>query len=67
EQALVTAWESVLGVKRIGLLDNFYDLGGDSIKSIQVSSRLFQAGYKVEMKHLLKYPTIAQLSGYVEC
>ncbi|MCM3007886.1 amino acid adenylation domain-containing protein [Bacillus subtilis] len=66
EQALVTLWEAVLGVKEIGVLDNFYDLGGDSIKSIQVSSKLFQAGYKVEMKHLLKYPTIAQLSQHVQ-
>ncbi|MEV2607285.1 amino acid adenylation domain-containing protein [Paenibacillus larvae] len=66
EEVFVKVWKSVLGAERVSILDNFYDLGGDSIKSIQVSSRLLQEGYKVEMKHLLKYPTIAQLSMYVE-
>ncbi|WP_234410602.1 phosphopantetheine-binding protein [Caldalkalibacillus mannanilyticus] len=43
-------------------MDHFFELGGDSIKSIQISSRLYQAGYKLEMKDLFKYPTIAKLS-----
>ncbi|BFH69022.1 hypothetical protein J27TS7_06760 [Paenibacillus dendritiformis] len=66
EQALVEVWQNVLGVRPIGVFDNFYNLGGDSIKSIQVSSRMYQAGYGVEMRHLLKYPTIAELSMYVQ-
>ena len=66
EKLLVSIWQEVLGVERIGILDNFFDLGGDSIKSIQVSSRLYQTGYKIDMKHLFKYPTIAGLSPYVE-
>ncbi|WP_010503926.1 non-ribosomal peptide synthetase, partial [Paenibacillus elgii] len=57
EQTLVSIWQDVLGVKTVGILDNFFDLGGDSIKSIQVVSRLFQAGYKLEMKDLFTYPT----------
>ncbi|TFV07231.1 amino acid adenylation domain-containing protein, partial [Bacillus stratosphericus] len=65
EQALVKAWKDILGIQSLGVLDNFYELGGDSIKSIQVSSILFQLGYKVEMTHLLKYPTIAELSQHV--
>ncbi|WP_170958295.1 non-ribosomal peptide synthetase [Bacillus pseudomycoides] len=66
EQELVDVWKSVLGIKRIGILDNFYDLGGDSIKAIQVSSRSLQRGYKIEISNLLKFPTISQLSNYVE-
>ncbi|MED1018427.1 non-ribosomal peptide synthase/polyketide synthase [Bacillus atrophaeus] len=66
EELLVSIWQEVLGADRIGILDNFFDFGGDSIKSIQVSSRLYQAGYKVDMKHLFKYPTIAELSTFVE-
>ncbi|WP_218963364.1 non-ribosomal peptide synthetase, partial [Bacillus cereus] len=50
EEMLVSIWQTVLGVPQIGVLDNFFDLGGDSIKSIQVSSRLHQAGYRVDMK-----------------
>ncbi|OMF04068.1 non-ribosomal peptide synthetase [Paenibacillus amylolyticus] len=67
EQTLVAVWQKVLGAGRpIGVMDNFFELGGDSIKSIQVSSRLHQAGYKLEIKHLFKYPTVAELSPYLQ-
>ncbi|WP_342551527.1 amino acid adenylation domain-containing protein [Paenibacillus sp. FSL R7-0652] len=66
EKQLASIWETVLGVQHIGLLDNFFELGGDSIKSIQVSSRLYQAGYQVQMDHLFKNPTIASLIPYVQ-
>ncbi|SEL41109.1 non-ribosomal peptide synthetase [Paenibacillus sp. OK003] len=65
EQTIISAWEAVLGVQRISISDNFFELGGDSIKCIQVSSRLLQAGYKVEMKHFFTYPTVAELSEHV--
>ncbi|MGN9865284.1 non-ribosomal peptide synthase/polyketide synthase [Bacillus swezeyi] len=66
EELLASIWQEVLGAEHIGILDHFFDFGGDSIKSIQVSSRLYQAGYKIDMKHLFKYPTIAELSPFVE-
>ncbi|MCY8881064.1 amino acid adenylation domain-containing protein [Bacillus spizizenii] len=66
EKILAATWESVLGLERVGVSDHFFELGGDSIKSIQVSSRLYQAGYKFEIKHLFKYPTISELVPYVE-
>ncbi|PPQ49577.1 non-ribosomal peptide synthetase, partial [Paenibacillus peoriae] len=65
EQTLVSIWQAVLGAKRVGILDNFFDLGGDSIKAIQVSSRLLQAGYKLDMKDLFQYPSVSLLSGHV--
>ncbi|MED4786968.1 amino acid adenylation domain-containing protein [Bacillus atrophaeus] len=66
EKILAGVWESVLGAEQVGISDHFFELGGDSIKSIQVSSRLYQAGYKFEIKHLFKYPTISELVPYVE-
>uniref|UniRef100_UPI001CA84F86 thioesterase II family protein n=1 Tax=Paenibacillus caui TaxID=2873927 RepID=UPI001CA84F86 len=65
EQLLAEIWKTVLGVPRIGRSDRFFDLGGDSIKVIQVSSRLYQAGYTVEIKHLFRNVTISQLSKHV--
>ncbi|MBD8499270.1 non-ribosomal peptide synthase/polyketide synthase [Paenibacillus arenosi] len=62
EQALVSVWQSVLGVDQVGTMDNFFALGGDSIKALQVSSRLLQTGYKLVMKDLFHYPTISALS-----
>ncbi|WP_241752459.1 non-ribosomal peptide synthetase, partial [Paenibacillus alvei] len=66
EQALAIVWQTVLGVERVGILDHFFELGGDSIKSIQVASRLLQAGYKLEIRDLFKYPTIAQLGSHLQ-
>ncbi|WP_155742162.1 AMP-binding protein, partial [Paenibacillus polymyxa] len=65
ERALVAVWESVLGLKTVGILDNFFDLGGDSIKAIQIASRAFQAGYKLDMKDLFQYPTIEALAPHM--
>lgn len=56
----------VLGVDRMGIHDNFFKLGGDSIKVIQITARLLKYNIKVETKDLFKYPTIAQLRGNVK-
>ncbi|WP_433582139.1 amino acid adenylation domain-containing protein [Paenibacillus amylolyticus] len=66
ERTLAAVWEAVLNADRVGVTDHFFELGGDSIKSIQVSSRLHQAGYKLEIRDLFKYPTISQLSLHVK-
>ncbi|WP_235604064.1 amino acid adenylation domain-containing protein [Bacillus gaemokensis] len=66
EEMLVSIWQTVLGVPQIGVLDNFFDIGGDSIKAIQASSKLLQEGYKIEMKYWFKYQNIAELSLYVK-
>ncbi|MDU0072246.1 MULTISPECIES: non-ribosomal peptide synthetase [Bacillus] len=66
EQLLADVWQEVLGVERIGISDNFFTLGGDSIKGIQMASRLQQHGLKLEMKDLFQHPTIEQISFYVE-
>ncbi|PFL18046.1 non-ribosomal peptide synthetase, partial [Bacillus cereus] len=66
EEILVSIWQTVLGVPQIGVLDNFFDLGGDSIKAIQASSKLLQAGYKIEMKYWFKYQNVAELSLHVK-
>ncbi|KAF6583598.1 condensation domain-containing protein, partial [Paenibacillus sp. EKM205P] len=65
ERALVAVWQSVLGVPTVGMLDNFFDLGGDSIKAIQIVSRAFQVGYKLDMKDLFRYPIVATLAPHM--
>ncbi|MFS8215878.1 non-ribosomal peptide synthetase, partial [Paenibacillus sp. S29] len=62
EQVLASVWAGVLGVETVGTQDNFFELGGDSIKALQVSSRLLQAGYRLDMKDLFSNPTVASLS-----
>ncbi|MCY8075097.1 lichenysin non-ribosomal peptide synthetase LicA [Bacillus haynesii] len=66
EQLLADIWQEVLGLDRIGITDNFFALGGDSIKGIQMASRLQQYGWKLEMKDLFQHPTIGELCVYVQ-
>ncbi|MBQ4816178.1 non-ribosomal peptide synthetase [Bacillus pumilus] len=66
ETLLCDIWEDVLGVSEVGIHDHFFFLGGDSIKGIQMASRLTQAGWKLDMKLLFQYPTIAELRPYIE-
>ncbi|MGE6632449.1 condensation domain-containing protein, partial [Bacillus sp. NPDC077027] len=66
ESLLCDIWADVLGVEQVGIHDNFFFLGGDSIKGIQMASRLTQTGWKLEMKQLFQYPTIADIRPYIE-
>ncbi|AIG26684.1 non-ribosomal peptide synthase/polyketide synthase [Brevibacillus laterosporus] len=66
EELLASAWEKVLGVERISIMDNFFEIGGDSIKAIQISARLHKDGLKVEMRDIFKHLSIAELSKYVK-
>ncbi|CAH8768786.1 non-ribosomal peptide synthetase [Paenibacillus dendritiformis] len=63
---LAEVWQDVLGVERIGILDRFFDYGGDSIKAIQIAARLNRHSLKLEMKDLFLHPTIEQLSPLVK-
>ncbi|KPA18703.1 plipastatin synthase subunit D [Candidatus Magnetomorum sp. HK-1] len=65
EARLADVWKNLLGRKQIGIHDNYFDLGGDSIKAIQIASRLAQEGIKLEISTLLLNPTIAELSDKV--
>ena len=62
EERLVQIWQEVLGVDSISIHDHFFEKGGDSIKAMQMAARLYQCDYKLEMKDLFQYPTIAELS-----
>jgi len=62
EAALAEEWSTVLGIEGIGVDDNYFSLGGDSIKAIQVVSRLLRRGLKLEIRDLLRTPTIAALA-----
>ncbi|MGB8194022.1 MAG: amino acid adenylation domain-containing protein [Chitinophagaceae bacterium] len=56
----------MLKKKQIGIKDDFFVLGGDSIKSIQVVSRLKQKGYSLSIQDVLTYPVVEELSQHVK-
>lgn len=66
EKKLVEAMEEILGVKNIGMNDNYYQLGGDSIKAIQISSRLKNVELEVKVKDILSYDSIKEIAATIE-
>jgi amino acid adenylation domain-containing protein len=62
EEMLAAIWSNVLEVERIGRHDNFFALGGDSIRSIQVMARAQERGLQFSLQQLLRQPTIADLA-----
>jgi non-ribosomal peptide synthase protein (TIGR01720 family) len=65
ERALAEIWGELLGTDRIGAHDNFFEIGGDSILSIQVVARASRAGLTLTPDHLFQYPTVARLATVV--
>ncbi|TPG68111.1 amino acid adenylation domain-containing protein [Brevibacillus laterosporus] len=66
QELLTKIFADVLGVERIGIQDNFFDLGGDSINAIQIVARLSNHQLKADIKQIFLYPTIEELSLYVK-
>ncbi|MCY8950732.1 amino acid adenylation domain-containing protein [Bacillus atrophaeus] len=58
-------WEDVLSISRVGIHDSFFDLGGDSIKALQVSARLAAEGWKMTIRDLFQFPTIQKLTDHI--
>jgi non-ribosomal peptide synthase protein (TIGR01720 family) len=65
EKTLAEIWKGVLARETIGVNDNFFMIGGDSIKSLQIASRMNEAGYRLEIKDLFRYPSISALAPRV--
>ncbi|MGM0887833.1 MAG: non-ribosomal peptide synthase/polyketide synthase [Bacillota bacterium] len=66
EQILTMIWERVLGTKPIGIHENFFEIGGDSILSIQIVSRAKQAGLQLTPKQMFEHQTISELAQAVK-
>ncbi|BAY50137.1 amino acid adenylation domain-containing protein (plasmid) [Scytonema sp. HK-05] len=61
EKILAAIWTKVLGVEKVGINDNFFALGGDSIRSIQVLSQAKEQGLSFSVQQLFQYQTIHEL------
>ncbi|MDB6053782.1 MAG: Non-ribosomal peptide synthetase component [Verrucomicrobiales bacterium] len=65
EQKLAEIWAQVLGVENIGIRDNFFEVGGDSITSISVLSKAQQSGLVFSVQQLFQNPTVEGLAGCI--
>ena len=62
ERLLAGIWSELLGRERVSITADYFALGGDSIKSIQMSSRLRAARWKLDIRTLFERPSIAALA-----
>jgi non-ribosomal peptide synthase protein (TIGR01720 family) len=62
ESKLASIWTDVLGVEQVGIHDNFFALGGDSILSIHIVARANQIGLRLTPKQLFQHQTIGELA-----
>ncbi len=64
EDALLAIWKRILNHEAVGIHDNFFDLGGDSLSLVRTQTLIHkELGSKVPVVDLFQYPTIAQLAG----
>ncbi len=63
EEQLCAIWQQVLGLERVGIHDNFFSLGGDSILSIQIVARANQAGLALSPRLLFQHQSVAALAA----
>ncbi|MGW1057234.1 condensation domain-containing protein [Micromonospora rubida] len=66
ERILAEVWREVLGVDLVGVRDNFFDLGGDSIAGLRVKGRAAGQGIDLQPRDVFAYQTVAELAAYVD-
>ncbi|MGL5148945.1 MAG: amino acid adenylation domain-containing protein, partial [Clostridium sp.] len=66
EALLIEVWSEVLGVDNLSIHDNFFEVGGDSIKAIQVVSKLQKRNKILDVKTIMSIPNIYELSHFVK-
>ena len=66
EKILVQIWSEILGVDNVSVVDNYFMLGGDSIKAIQIISRLGQFNLHTDVANIFQYPSVSELAKHIE-
>ena len=66
ERLLAQTWEKVLGRGKVGLHDNYFAIGGDSIRSIRIISQARKQGLELEPHHIFTHQTVAELGAVLD-
>ena len=63
EKKLAEIWAKMLQLEQVGIYNNFFELGGDSILSMQIIAKANQAGLQLTPRQFFEYQTIAELAA----
>ncbi|MFJ5552101.1 amino acid adenylation domain-containing protein [Streptomyces sp. NPDC093225] len=63
EARIAALWAEVLGADRVGVEDSFFDLGGDSLRAVNLVGALREAGYDIAVRDVFEQRTVAGLTG----
>ena len=67
EGKLCAIWEDVLGIKKVGIYDNFFQIGGTSINAIRIIGKCKEEeGIRVTLLDLFEYGTVAGISKNIQ-
>jgi iturin family lipopeptide synthetase B/iturin family lipopeptide synthetase C len=67
EKILAEAWKEVLNIERVGINDNFFEVGGNSINIVAIALHLKEKlGKEAPLAGMFRYPTIALFAKYLD-
>ncbi|ESP93929.1 non-ribosomal peptide synthetase [Pseudoalteromonas luteoviolacea] len=66
QRQLCTVFEQTLGCEKVGIQDNFFNLGGDSIRAISLVANAAKIGLQISVKDLFSYQSVASLAAAIE-
>ena len=67
ERRVADIWREVLRKPTLGVLDNFFDLGGDSILAVQLTNRLAREfEVKISVPRLIQLATVAEIASWID-
>jgi natural product biosynthesis luciferase-like monooxygenase protein/FkbM family methyltransferase len=67
EQSIADVWREVLGRERVGIHDNFFEVGGSSLLLVRIHARLREVlGREVTMVQLFRNPTVQSLARFLD-
>lgn len=67
QKRIAAIWSEVLYADNVGVDDNFFDLGGDSLRTVRVHNRLLETlQLNIELVDLFKFPTVRSLAEHLE-
>ncbi|MCB2312203.1 amino acid adenylation domain-containing protein [Clostridium tagluense] len=65
DEKISIVWSEILGIKKISINSNFFDVGGNSLKAISVVSKLSKE-FIIAINDIFKYPTIQELASNIK-